>query len=412
MAAQQSVFDGMSLFPHLEASVAEGLSRGSGLRQAMLWLLTAKEAEPFADCVVAAEDGTQLHCHRCIIDARAPGLAGQSVGDCCAGRLPMHRIRGVQTAGALGNLMFWIYTGRIGVRRLGEDLATELLGVAEAAGLRGLVAECREQLDPSAGGGVDGRSALTAHARDIKQLYGDSGDVVFTWADGYHTRIHRPLLVARSKFHRGLFADHWAPPSRDASGDWCIDAGGVSKEGFADALRFVCSANELSFVDEGDFDRVYRLVEIADMFDITDLGVAVSSWLRRHIGVTTVCGLWNACSEMPSGVQSADACRQFFCENFGDSADTEGFLQLKKPLLLSALQSGRIDSATTTVFRAVQAWGKHQAVQRGDVPRDASDAEMHSAVRDLIQDMLPPNTLFSRENTDSLIGRQKQGPWF
>eukprot|EP01062_Namystynia_karyoxenos_P039068 TRINITY_DN28412_c0_g2_i2.p1 TRINITY_DN28412_c0_g2~~TRINITY_DN28412_c0_g2_i2.p1 ORF type:complete len:493 (+),score=141.70 TRINITY_DN28412_c0_g2_i2:68-1546(+) len=456
----------LCLFPHLHGALGQQAERGGGLRPAMLWLLGSPEGAELADCRVApaSDTGAALPCHRNILSARAPLLL-ERVGGAGAATGELLFEAPVERPQSLAMLLFWVYCGRLGRARVGPAELLELQCAAGELRLPGLAAEaaaCAQQPGLPGGGEPpqDGPPALpartepdascapdVAYSRDFAAL-AETGDVEFTCQEGHVVRVVRELLLARSPWHRRLFSAHWAPPRREG-GIWRVAAGELPAETLRDISRYLCSASRLSFLPSDAFRRVYQLAEAADLFsweelrqDVSDwlrrhisddtvcrlwavsadlpgdvaargacmryfcdnfweeLRQDVSDWLRRHISDDTVCRLWAVSADLPGDVAARGACMRYFCDNFGSIAGHSDFLELRKPLLREALASGSIRGTTGEVFRAVRCWAEAQLRATGVQPA-------HDAVRDLIQDMLPPNTLFCQENTSELVGH----PW-
>eukprot|EP01062_Namystynia_karyoxenos_P039067 TRINITY_DN28412_c0_g2_i1.p1 TRINITY_DN28412_c0_g2~~TRINITY_DN28412_c0_g2_i1.p1 ORF type:complete len:458 (+),score=125.91 TRINITY_DN28412_c0_g2_i1:68-1441(+) len=421
----------LCLFPHLHGALGQQAERGGGLRPAMLWLLGSPEGAELADCRVApaSDTGAALPCHRNILSARAPLLL-ERVGGAGAATGELLFEAPVERPQSLAMLLFWVYCGRLGRARVGPAELLELQCAAGELRLPGLAAEaaaCAQQPGLPGGGEPpqDGPPALpartepdascapdVAYSRDFAAL-AETGDVEFTCQEGHVVRVVRELLLARSPWHRRLFSAHWAPPRREG-GIWRVAAGELPAETLRDISRYLCSASRLSFLPSDAFRRVYQLAEAADLFSWEELRQDVSDWLRRHISDDTVCRLWAVSADLPGDVAARGACMRYFCDNFGSIAGHSDFLELRKPLLREALASGSIRGTTCgassgrraewapggEVFRAVRCWAEAQLRATGVQPA-------HDAVRDLIQDMLPPNTLFCQENTSELVGH----PW-
>eukprot|EP01062_Namystynia_karyoxenos_P039069 TRINITY_DN28412_c0_g2_i3.p1 TRINITY_DN28412_c0_g2~~TRINITY_DN28412_c0_g2_i3.p1 ORF type:complete len:444 (+),score=128.46 TRINITY_DN28412_c0_g2_i3:68-1399(+) len=407
----------LCLFPHLHGALGQQAERGGGLRPAMLWLLGSPEGAELADCRVApaSDTGAALPCHRNILSARAPLLL-ERVGGAGAATGELLFEAPVERPQSLAMLLFWVYCGRLGRARVGPAELLELQCAAGELRLPGLAAEaaaCAQQPGLPGGGEPpqDGPPALpartepdascapdVAYSRDFAAL-AETGDVEFTCQEGHVVRVVRELLLARSPWHRRLFSAHWAPPRREG-GIWRVAAGELPAETLRDISRYLCSASRLSFLPSDAFRRVYQLAEAADLFSWEELRQDVSDWLRRHISDDTVCRLWAVSADLPGDVAARGACMRYFCDNFGSIAGHSDFLELRKPLLREALASGSIRGTTGEVFRAVRCWAEAQLRATGVQPA-------HDAVRDLIQDMLPPNTLFCQENTSELVGH----PW-
>jgi len=401
-------FDELSLFPHLDQRLAKQAEKDGGFRQSMLWLLKTNEGRELGDVRLVAQDTTPFIAHRCILKCRT----GRWIESIPSGEIT--RVPGITRDDALAVFLHWVYCDKLGIRKPPEHLLRQLLAAAEALGLQALSVSCREvapaEITASVGqeeenGGPEIKQSAVYAANIKSLLHEGEGSVVFSWEDGTNMPVHREILLARSPWHRKMFSSSWASPNL-SEGRWTVQCGDLDKGQVTDFLSFVHSLSGISFLRSDDYERLYGMAEIADMFDNAELNAAVCAWLSRKLDCDTTCDLWNVCNDVPGCAAASGACLSYFCANFTEITSRQSFCQLRAPLLLSALQTGRIQGSLGTVYEAVEHWA--QAQVRKDMDLREDDPVPHHAVKELIQPMLPPNTLFSSELVDRMLGREQE----
>eukprot|EP01062_Namystynia_karyoxenos_P073915 TRINITY_DN70728_c0_g1_i1.p1 TRINITY_DN70728_c0_g1~~TRINITY_DN70728_c0_g1_i1.p1 ORF type:complete len:547 (+),score=199.12 TRINITY_DN70728_c0_g1_i1:79-1641(+) len=223
--------------------------------------------------------------------------------------------------------------------------------------------------------------------------------------DGVEVSICTALLVARSDFHQRVFSGEWSPElGSDGVRRCVIDSDTIDPQALPDLVRFL-STDSLGFIPRTDFDRVYRLAEMADYWMIDHLFQRCQAWLSKFASPETVAPLWNVAHQLRASA-TCDVCRNIFVSRFAECAECYDFLDLSKELFKAALDSGRIACPTQIVLAAIERWAKHQITRDLD-GGDAVDVPQE-AINALVFDLLPPNTMFNVEMRRALLGLGSQ----
>lgn len=204
--------------------------------------------------------------------------------------------------------------------------------------------------------------------------------------------ISPALMSSRSLYFRALLQGRWVD-----GGHLRVHCGEESEIGIVveKVVRYIHMEES---VDDFSFKNVHELIELLQAglyFGVTSLVNHCSFLLRlNYITAEHVCYVWNIASDQPETESLSQKCEEFLQENFIACALHEGFLFLRKDLLKSCLDAGKITAESLEMVQAIRKWAD-AAARRSGRPQEASE---------LFLQMLPPFTLFNVQNRLMLLG--------
>jgi hypothetical protein len=393
---------------------------------------------PHGSCDVklySANHGAVFWGHRDFLSARSPALRGVMYGDDSGVAAPLSLVLGHQPAEAavgpvraslvlpcaadvLRSLTVYLYTDVCRIPSTEEGELQEYLEVASLLLLHPLcsfISQVQQSLHHTPGHYPHIEPRSTSMESQLLEMATDPVmcDVSIVTADGEGAPIlaSRSILAAVSDFFREAFSGRWADShQRNTCGRTVFTLPedihwGTTK----DLLQFVYSQDlELHWIapQQGRYltHRVLDLLRSSQFFLMPTLFDACQAYLIAHLTDTNVCETWAA--SLPLGaLEVHDAAKKYFIHNFAPVSDTDGYLHLSKDLLRSALAAGCIQADMSFVTKALLRWASRQLSTHSGVsvgPRLPTPSK--TMCYDYVEDLLPPNTLFTLEHRRLLLG--------
>jgi len=228
----------------------------------------------------------------------------------------------------------------------------------------------------------NGKHFANSLPTDRVSSIGFLSDIIFV-VDGFRFFAHKVIVSSRSTYFESLFCWNWRESDQRE-----ISIPDCPKDAFEIVLEFIYS-NRL------DIDSLFEALELyklSQFFGIDEMTCACEEYIvTRNLDVESVCHLWNCAREI-NAKNLLEDCANFFVTHFLQCSRSPGFLDLERDLLKSALNAGQIDEDEDKMFNVIQLWCQANALRLNCSPQQ------------MIEELLPPKTLFNRRIKQRLIG--------
>jgi hypothetical protein len=228
------------------------------------------------------------------------------------------------------------------------------------------------------------------------------------------------VLAAVSPYFNEVFSGRWLDTMcADHNGRICVHVPDDMRiDTLQDLLHYMYSGDgSLRWIlSDANNERVVNLMQWSQFFMMPELFDAGQYFLSSHLSFENVCDVWTL--SMSLGAEELEEnAKQFFVQNFFVVSSSAGFGRLDKEYLRAALNTGQIQASMSFVISALKRWA-HFQIQLQQCSSSAADLHGGSNAQGTsssivisdseclkwIEDLLPPNTFFTFQLRNLLLG--------